>query len=289
MLFAVETFNYEEAFSRNIGWVTEAEQQALRGKRVAIAGLGGVGGAHFLTLARLGVGRFAIADLDRFDLVNFNRQVGATTQTLGRSKVETLANMAREINPELDLRTFEDGMTPDNLDAFLEGADVYVDGLDFFAFDARERVFAACAARRIPAVTVAPIGMGAALLNFMPGRMTFEQYFRFRGASEPEKALRFLLGVSPAMLHRRYLVDRSRVSFEEQRGPSTIMACQLCAGIAATQVLKIVLGRGPVLAAPRGLHFDAYTNRLRKTWRPRGNAGLIQRLMLRLARRQFGR
>ena len=50
----LDTFSYDEAFSRNIGWVTEAEQQALRGKRVAIAGLGGVGGVHFLTLARLG-------------------------------------------------------------------------------------------------------------------------------------------------------------------------------------------------------------------------------------------
>ena len=76
----VTSFNYDEAFSRNIGWVTEAEQQSLRGKRVAIAGLGGVGGVHLLTLARLGIGRFAIADLDRFDLVNFNRQVGATTR-----------------------------------------------------------------------------------------------------------------------------------------------------------------------------------------------------------------
>jgi len=285
----VEVFDYDEAFSRNIGWVTEAEQRTLRAKRVAIAGLGGVGGVHLLTLARLGIGAFTIADPDHFNLVNFNRQVGATTNTLGRSKVATLAAMAREINPEVDLRTFEDGVTSENLDAFLDGADVYVDGLDFFAFDARERVFAGCAARRVPAVTVAPIGMGAALLNFMPGRMTFEQYFRFRGASEPEKALRFLLGLSPAMLHRRYLVDRSRVNFAAQRGPSTIMACQLCAGVAATQVLKIVLGRGPVLAAPRGLHFDAYTNKLRKTWRPRGNESLIQRFMLKLARRQFRR
>jgi molybdopterin/thiamine biosynthesis adenylyltransferase len=282
-------FDYDEAFSRNIGWVTEAEQQTLRGKRVAIAGLGGVGGVHLLTLVRLGIGSFAIADPDRFELANFNRQVGATMATLGQSKVATLATLAREINPDVDIRPYDEGVNADNMDAFLDGADVYVDGLDFFAFEIRERVFAACAARGIPAVTVAPIGMGAALLNFMPGRMTFEQYFRFRGASEPEKALRFLLGLSPAMLHRRYLVDRSRVSFAEQRGPSTIMACQLCAGIAATQVLKIVLGRGNVLAAPRGLHFDAYTNQLRKTWRPRGNASLVQRLMLRLARRQFRR
>ena len=284
----MSSFNYQEAFSRNLGWLTEKEQQVLRGKRVAIAGLGGVGGVHLLSQTRLGIGAFNIADLDRFDLVNFNRQVGATMQTLGRPKVEVLSEMAREINPELEIRTFEDGVTANNIDAFLDTVDIYVDGLDFFAFDARERTFAACAAKGIPAVTVAPIGMGAALLNFLPGQMTFEQYFRFKGASDTEKALRFLLGLTPTMAHRGYLVDPSRVNLREQHGPSTIMACQLCAGIAATQVLKLLLGRGPLLAAPWGLHFDAYTNRMARTWRPWGNANPLQRLALAIAKRQFG-
>lgn len=284
----MSAFNYDEAFSRNLGWVTEREQHALRSKRVAIAGLGGVGGIHLLTLVRLGVGAFSIADSDQFELANFNRQVGATMQTLGRPKVDVLAAMAREINPEVKIRAFEDGVSESNLAAFLDGADVYLDSFDFFAFAVRERTFAACNASRIPAVTVAPIGMGAALLNFIPGRMTFEQYFRFRGATDAEKALRFLLGLTPAMLQRRYLVDFSRVKLREHRGPSTIMACQLCAGIAATEVLKLLLGRGSVVAAPRGLHFDAYTNRLARTWRPWGNANPLQRLALAIAKRQLG-
>ncbi|MFA7667476.1 MAG: ThiF family adenylyltransferase, partial [Burkholderiaceae bacterium] len=50
-------FDYRRAFARNIGWLREDEQQTLRGKRVAIAGMGGVGGFHLLTLARLGVAR----------------------------------------------------------------------------------------------------------------------------------------------------------------------------------------------------------------------------------------
>jgi len=87
----VQAFDYNHAFSRNIGWLTEDEQQRLRGARVAIAGLGGVGGFHLLTLARLGVGRFNIADLDRFELANFNRQAGASVSSLGRPKVEVLA------------------------------------------------------------------------------------------------------------------------------------------------------------------------------------------------------
>jgi tRNA A37 threonylcarbamoyladenosine dehydratase len=64
MTTSVSAFSYEEAFSRNLGWVTSAEQERLRDARVCIAGLGGVGGIYLLTLARLGVGRFSIADFD---------------------------------------------------------------------------------------------------------------------------------------------------------------------------------------------------------------------------------
>lgn len=282
-------FSYDEAFARNLGWVTQAEQQTLRGKRVAIAGLGGVGGVHLLTLARLGIGRFHLADFDRFELPNFNRQCGAAVSTLDQPKVDVLARMARDINPQVELRLFADGVTSASIDAFLDGVDVYVDGLDFFAFEARERAFAACHAARIPATTVAPLGMGAALLNFMPGGMSFEEYFQLEGVDENEKLVRFLVGLSPAMLQRRYLVDRRHVDLRAHRGPSTAMACQLCAGIAATEVLKMLLGRGRIHAAPMGVQFDAYRGRLAHTWRPGGNRNPLQRLAIAVARRQLAR
>ena len=282
-----DAFDYAQAFSRNIGWVTRQEQQILRGKRVAIAGMGGVGGVHLLTLARLGIGAFHIADFDRFDIANFNRQVGATLSSLGKPKAEVLADMARDINPEISIKLFAQGIDASNLADFLEGVDVYIDGLDFFAFNARESTFAACAAAGIPAVTAAPLGMGSALLTFLPGKMSFEEYFLWRGRSEDEKALRFLVGLAPAGLHRPYLVDPSAVNLSERRGPSTIMACQLCSGIAATETLKILLGRGKVLAAPHGVHFDAFRNKLVHTWRPGGNNHPLQRLILMIARRQF--
>ena len=282
-------FSYDEAFSRNIGWVTSAEQRALRRKRVAIAGLGGVGGVHLLTLARLGIGAFNIADFDAFDLANFNRQAGALLSTLGRPKAAVLEHMAKDINPELDMRVFDNGVTESNIDEFLRDADIYVDGLDFFAFKARRLTFAACARLRVPAVTVAPLGMGAALLNFMPGRMTFEQYFGLTGLTNEEQALHFLLGLSPAMLQRRYVADPSVIDLAAQRGPSTVMACQLCAGIAATEALKILLGRGKVHAAPTALHFDAYRGKFRKTRRLWGNRNPLQRIAIAIARRQLNR
>lgn len=282
-------FSYSQAFARNIGWVTEAEQGTLRRKRVAIAGMGGVGGIHLLTLVRLGIGTFHIADFDRFDIANFNRQVGATVSSLGQPKVDVLAAMAKDINPEVDIKVFPRGVDRSNLTDFLAGVDLYIDGLDFFAFTARQATFAACANLGIPAITAAPLGMGAALLNFLPGRMSFEEYFLWGDLPDDEKALRFLVGLAPAGLHRPYLVDPSTVNLAEQRGPSSIMGCQLCAGVAATETLKILLARGKVLAAPHGFHFDAYRNRLVHTWRPGGNNHPIQRIALKIGMRQIAK
>jgi len=280
-------FAYEAAFSRNLGWVTQAEQTALRGKRIAIAGMGGVGGGHLLTLARLGVGSFSISDFDTFDLANFNRQAGAFVSSLGRPKAEVLAAMVADINPECELRVFGEGVSGGNLEDFLGGADLYVDALDFFAFDIRRAVFAACHRMGIPAVTAAPLGLGAAVLVFQPDGMSFEEYFQLEGCDEEEMAVRFLIGLSPAMLQFGYLADPSRVNLGERRGPSTVAACQLCSGLVATESLKILLGRGGVRSAPRGYQFDAYRNRLAKTWRPGGNRNPFQRFVIWIARRQL--
>ncbi|ACK54378.1 ThiF family adenylyltransferase [Thauera aminoaromatica] len=282
-------FDYDTAFTRNIGWLTVAEQARLRASRIAIAGMGGVGGVHLLTLARFGVGAFTIADYDRFDLANLNRQAGALMSTLGQPKAEVLARMVRDINPEVDLRCFDDGVDPARADVFLEGVDLYVDALDFFAFDARRAVFAACRRRGIPAITAAPLGMGAAVMVFTADSMSFEDYFGFEGCDDDERAVRFLLGLSPGMLQRAYLVDPTRVNLSRREGPSTIAACQICAGVTATETIKLLLGRGKVLSAPWAYQFDAYRNRLKRTWRPGGWRNPLQRIGLWLGRRQLER
>lgn len=280
-------FDYDAAFSRNIGWVTEQEQERLKNCRVAIGGLGGVGGVHLLTLARLGIGKFSVADFDTFDFVNFNRQVGATMSSLDRPKLEVLRAMALDVNPELDMRLFPEGITDENLDQFLEGVDVYVDGLDFFAFHVRRQTFAACRAKGIPVVTAAPLGFGTAVLVFSPTGMSAEDYFGFEGCDELEMAIRFLIGLSPAVLQRGYVADMSRISLPERRGPSSIASCQLCAGVAAVETLKLLLGRGDVRSAPWGSQFDAYRMKYVRTWRPWGFRNPLQRLMRFLVRQQL--
>ena len=273
-------FSYDAAFDRNIGWLTEWEQQALRAKRVAIAGMGGVGGVHMLTLARFGVGAFSIADFDRFDIVNFNRQIGANIATIGRPKAEVLDEMAHAINPEIRVRRFDRGIDDSNIDAFLDGVDVFIDGLDFFVLGIRRKIFARCAVLGIPALTAAPLGMGVGFLAFLPGKMTFEQYFRLDGRPETEQYLRFLVGVVPRGLHRAYLVVPSRIDLANKKGPSTGASCQLCASVASINAVKLMLGRGGVPGAPVHQHYDAYANRLVTTKLRWGNAGPLQRLKI---------
>jgi molybdopterin/thiamine biosynthesis adenylyltransferase len=275
----MQPFSYNEAFIRNIGWVTGEEQAVLHNKRVAVGGLGGVGGSHLITLTRLGVGKFNIADLDTFQLPNFNRQYGAAISTLDQPKLDVMKRTVLDINPELDLRTFEHGIDLNNVDQFLDGVDLYMDSLDIFAVDIRRKVFQRCYDLGIPAITAAPMGMGTAFLVFLPGKMSFEDYFCLEGLSLEDQIIRFIVGVSPSMQQRHYLVAKSGVNILKQKVPSTCIGIELAAGVACAQAIKILLGRGKVIHAPRGLHFDAYRNSLAQTWRPLGNRNPLQKYM----------
>ena len=93
-------FSYAEFTTRNIGFVTQAEQERLRQSKVFVCGTGGMGGAALMALARAGVGNFIIADLDEFEISNINRQVFAFTDTVGRHKAEASADIIARINPE---------------------------------------------------------------------------------------------------------------------------------------------------------------------------------------------
>lgn len=280
-------FDYDKAFSRNIGFVTAEEQNILKNKCIAIAGMGGVGGAYLIALSRLGISAFHIADFDRFELANFNRQVGASMSTIGHPKVSVMSERAHDINPEIKIKEFVNGVTKHNISEFLEGVDIYLDGLDFFVLDIRELIFAECKRRGIPAITVAPAGMGAARVTFMPHSMSFEDYFCFHDCSELEKQIRFLVGLTPKALHRHSVVDPTRLDLKNHKAPSTPMGVELCTGVAATEVLKILLARGSVRAAPWSSHYDAYENHLAHSWLPWGNRNPIQRLKLIMAKHQI--
>jgi len=284
---AATNFSYEEAFSRNLGLINEQEQQKLRNSRVAIAGMGGVGGVHLITLARLGIGKFTIADPDTFELANMNRQYGCRMDTLGRNKAQVMAEEARRINPEVELRVFEEPIGAANVNAFLDGADMFVDGFDFFAIDVRRLVFRTAAQMGLYAVTAGPIGFSTAWLIFDPDGLTFDEYFDLHDRqSQLEQLTAFAVGVTPSLLQRPYL-DLDRVDVSEQRGPSAALACQLCAGAVAIETLKILLSRGGIRCAPWYGQFDAYRGILRQRRLWRGNRHPLQRVKRWWLQRRF--
>ncbi|MFC4700131.1 ThiF family adenylyltransferase [Glaciecola siphonariae] len=284
----MSTFEYQNAFSRNIGWLTPDEQLHLKNRRVAVAGCGGVGAEYIVALARAGFQNFNIADFDEYEVHNFNRQAGAFMSTVGQDKSKVMEQVALDINPQSDIKRFDDGVNKDNIDAFLHDVDVYVDGLDFFALEARLLVYKYCQDKGIPVFIAAPIGMGTAMLNFLPGSMSYDDYFNFSSVdSLEEKLVLFMIGLSPSLIQLKYLVYPEGANFSQQKTPSTIIGVKLCAGVVASNVLKHVLKRGKIIAAPRAMHFDAYLNTLKHTHCRFGNKGLLQRLKYAIAKKRL--
>ena len=261
-------FNYEQAFDRNIGWLTHEEQAKLRKSCVAIAGLGGAGGFQAQVLARLGVGHFKIADLDIFELTNINRQIGASIETLGQSKTPVIRDMILSINPEARVELFEEGINSKTIDRFLESANLAFDGIDFFAQNTKLLLFRKCRAKEIPALTSCPIGFGASLIIFSPEGMKYEDYFDFReGMSEKEMRITSTFGLSPNALCLSYM-DKKVLDLKGQRASSVVPALVLVAALSGTEAVKILTGKRTVRYCPYVYQIDLMTQHVsRKCYR----------------------
>jgi len=105
--------------------------EKLASRHVFLAGLGGVGSWCAEALARAGVGRLTLADMDVVAVSNINRQLPALLSTVGRPKAEVMAERIRDINPDCRLTLITDFLTPDNIPALLpDDADYVVDCID---------------------------------------------------------------------------------------------------------------------------------------------------------------
>jgi molybdopterin/thiamine biosynthesis adenylyltransferase len=272
----------KEEFIRNIGILDNTEQNKLLNTRVAVAGAGGVGGLHLLTLARLGIGKFTIADHDTFEKANINRQFGATRHTLGRNKAEVMCEMIKDINLEADVRVFTKRIYDDNVDSFFEDVDIFVDGIDFFEIDARRLIFKKARDKKIYALTSAPLGFGATLQIFSPYGMSFDDYFGIKdNLSYMEKIAAFASGLAPHPYHIRYM-DISKVNLKERIGPALSVACALSSSLIATEVVKIITGKGKIKPVPHYLQIDILRNKCKTGYLFMGGKNPIQKLKKRL-------
>ena len=116
-------------FSREIRLIGDKAFEKLSNSKVAIVGVGGVGGYIVETLARAGIGNLILVDGDKIELSNINRQLIATTKTVGQAKVDAWKERISDINPNCKVETFNQFYTAENPVDF-DGVDIIVDALD---------------------------------------------------------------------------------------------------------------------------------------------------------------
>jgi tRNA A37 threonylcarbamoyladenosine dehydratase len=118
-------------FSRTELLIGAAGLEKLAGSKVAVFGIGGVGSFVVEGLARAGVGRFVLVDDDCICLTNINRQIHATTKTVGKPKVEAMRDRVLEINPSAEVTLFQKFYLPDTADELMaDDYDYVVDAVD---------------------------------------------------------------------------------------------------------------------------------------------------------------
>lgn len=120
-----------DQFSRTELLLGKEAMKKLENSRVAVFGVGGVGGYVCEALVRTGVGAFDLIDDDKVCLTNLNRQIIATRKTIGRSKVEVMKERILDINPKVQVRTYECFFLPENADDFpFQEYDYIIDAVD---------------------------------------------------------------------------------------------------------------------------------------------------------------
>ena len=119
-----------EQFSRTEMLIGKDGIEKLKNSKVAIFGIGGVGSYVVEALARAGVSNFILVDNDKISISNLNRQIIATTKTIGMPKVEVAKQRILEINPEADVQTYQEFFMPETEGILDETITYIVDAID---------------------------------------------------------------------------------------------------------------------------------------------------------------
>ena len=123
--------SYDDLFARSIRLIGPSCQERLRRACVAVFGAGGVGSFAIEALCRAGIGRLILIDQDVVDQSNINRQLQATTKTIGQSKVELMKARALDINPEIQIETHAMFfLKPEDAYVLDTGCDYIIDAID---------------------------------------------------------------------------------------------------------------------------------------------------------------
>ena len=129
----------------------------LSESKVAVFGIGGVGGYVCEALVRSGIGHFDLVDDDKVCLTNLNRQILATRKTVGKYKAEVMAERMLEINPEADIRIYKCFFLPENADDFpFDEYDYVIDAVD--TVTAKLELIMRCKEKNVPVISAMGAG-----------------------------------------------------------------------------------------------------------------------------------
>jgi len=226
-----------------------AGQEQLLQTSILLIGAGGLGSPAGLYLTAAGVGRLGIVDDDRVDASNLQRQVLHSTEELGRSKAESARQSLEELNPDVEVVTYEERLTSENIDRILgEGWELIVDGADNFPtryllndasvwhqipvvhgsiyrFEGQATVFKPfegpcyrCLFPQPPPPELAPSCAEGGVLGVLPGVI---------GSLQANEALKLALDIGEPLIGRLLLFDALTARFDEvsvRRDPN----CPVC-------------------------------------------------------------
>lgn len=155
-------------FLRNIGTLTESQQDKIESTKIAVAGCG-LGSEVARQLARFGFQLPVLADLDVVELHNLNRQ-SYYQRHIGQHKAHALKNILQDINPALNPKIYEDGITHAVIPEFVASGDIIVDAIDPAAINMSIALTREAEKQGKPVVTAIDFGFGARLFVFKPNQ-----------------------------------------------------------------------------------------------------------------------
>jgi len=233
---------YGQMVDRNIGVISREEQDRLRNACIAVTGCGGMGGLSAEQVVRLGVGRLKIADFDNFETHNLSRQHGSTSANIGRAKAEVLSRYFREINPELELEVFDEGIKPENAERFLDDVEIVIDGMDYSNLKNTVALYRAARQKKLCIINPNAIGFGVNVFVFGPDTVSLEKYLNLslKTLLAPLEAMKKLMPYMPSYADPEVI---KKAALGKINIPNLAMPQHLGTAIAVSEAVMILLGR----------------------------------------------
>ncbi len=272
--------NYKERIERNIGFVTIKQQDKIKNTHVGVIGVGGTGSVPTEILARTGVENFTLVDIDVYDKSNINRQIFASTQTIGQKKVDAAANKLKDINPEINVRTF-DFINESNVEEFMNPCNILIVAAD----DHLVRIFSTREARKrnIPVVDGwGPLYYGNVNV-IMPDGPTYEEILGLetenmtidelkKDGSLDAQCMLWTFGVEGNLSHvpNRLLLNIMQ-GLAKPRSFAPIVF--LTGSLMAMEVIKLILNIGLIANEPFFKWYDPWLHRIPRQWIPTQKGG----------------